>query len=74
MARPPFSYRALAAADSGALQPILKHKDLQRVLGCSRTTIYRWLALAKLPAPLKHSNGRIMGWTRQQIEALLTVD
>lgn len=34
MARAPFSYRSLAAADSGTLQPILKHKDLQRVLGC----------------------------------------
>lgn len=72
MARSPFSYRTLAAADSGTLQPILKHKDLQRVLGCSRTTIYRWIALAKLPSPLRHNNGRIMGWTKQQIEALLT--
>ncbi|MFM5018566.1 helix-turn-helix transcriptional regulator [Aeromonas dhakensis] len=72
MARAPFSYRSLAAADSGTLQPILKHKDLQRVLGCSRTTIYRWIELSKLPAPLKHNNGRVMGWTRQQIEAWLT--
>lgn len=68
MAKSPFSYRTLAAADSGALRLILKHKDLQRVLGCSRTTIYRWIVLSKLPAPLKHNNGRIIGWTRQQIE------
>jgi predicted DNA-binding transcriptional regulator AlpA len=71
MARSPFSYRILAAADSGALQPILKHKDLQRVLGCSRTTIYRWIESNKLPTPLRHNNGRIMGWTKQQIESLL---
>ncbi|WP_429014198.1 helix-turn-helix transcriptional regulator [Aeromonas veronii] len=51
---------------SGMIRP------LQRVLGCSRTTIYRWIELSKLPAPLKHNNGRIMGWTRQQIEAWLT--
>ncbi|HHQ4930143.1 MULTISPECIES: helix-turn-helix transcriptional regulator [Aeromonas] len=71
MPKAPFSYRTLAAADSGALQPILKHKDLQRVLGCSRTTIYRWIESNKLPMPLRHNNGRIMGWTKQQIETLL---
>ncbi|MBV7437096.1 helix-turn-helix domain-containing protein [Aeromonas sp. sif2416] len=71
MTRASFSYRSLAAADSGALQPILKHKDLQQVLGCSRTTIYRWIESNKLPTPLRHNNGRIIGWTKQQIEALL---
>lgn len=50
---------------------IIKMDELCRLFGCSRMTIYRWMAQQKLPLPLRHDSGRLIGWNRQDIDRML---
>ncbi|AYV39025.1 helix-turn-helix domain-containing protein [Aeromonas hydrophila] len=51
--------------------PIVKMKELCTLFGCSRMTIYRWMAHHKLPAPIRHNNKRLIGWDREAINTML---
>ncbi|HHQ4765680.1 TPA: helix-turn-helix transcriptional regulator [Aeromonas veronii] len=46
-------------------------KELCTLFGCSRMTIYRWIAHHKLPAPIRHNNKRLIGWDREVINTML---
>lgn len=54
--------------------PLIKMKELCRLFGCSRMTIYRWMKQRKLPSPIRHKNKRLIGWNWQEIEAMLKAD
>ncbi|WP_281704847.1 helix-turn-helix transcriptional regulator [Aeromonas taiwanensis] len=51
--------------------PIIKMTELCTLFGCCRMTVYRWIANNKLPAPIRHKNGRLIGWDRKAIKIML---
>jgi Predicted transcriptional regulator len=52
-------------------QRMLRIKIMLELLGCSRTTLYRWVNDGKFPQP-KMNGGRTLGWTYSQYEQWLT--
>lgn len=51
-------------------QRLLRISSMTDLLGCSRTTLYRWVQNGQFPAP-KMRSGRTLGWTVSQYEGWL---
>ena len=47
---------------------ILRHPDVQQMIGLSRSTIYRWSSNGSFPKPAK-LGPRAVGWPEAQIRA-----
>lgn len=48
---------------------LLRNSDLRRELKIGRSTIWRWVAEGRLPAPIRI--GRVTAWRRSDIAALI---
>ncbi|MCE3238974.1 MAG: transcriptional regulator [Gammaproteobacteria bacterium] len=50
---------------------ILRIKEVERVTGYSRATIYRKMNEKELPSSIKLGGGRAIGWLQSEIERWL---
>ena len=56
----------LALAD---IDPLLTDKEIARIFGCGRSTIWRWVSDGTMPKPLKI--GGMSRWRKSAIDALI---
>jgi predicted DNA-binding transcriptional regulator AlpA len=52
-------------------ESIIRTPELMVILNRSRSTIGRWVNQKQLPEPLRHENGRLIGWRRREINSFL---
>jgi len=51
-------------------QEFIKPRDLMRLYGISRSTVFRWIKKGVLPQPHRITR-RIVGWDRDEIKRVL---
>ena len=49
-------------------KPILRQKDIQKVLGISKATLTRWRFAGRFPKPIR-LGPRMLAWRRTDLEA-----
>ena len=52
-------------------ESIIRKSELCSLLGRSTSTIERWVKNKLLPEPVRHKNGRLIGWRRGDVYAYL---
>ncbi len=62
--------RKLDATDGGEAVSLLTALHVARRLSISRRTVWRWLALGRLPQPLRLSSSKVL-WQSEEIERFL---
>jgi len=51
-------------------QEFIKPRDLVRLYGINRSTVFRWIKSGRLPEPTRITC-RIVGWNRDEIKKIL---
>lgn len=52
-------------------ESIIRKKEVCDLLGRSESTIDRWVKNNQMPKPVRHLNGRMIGWRRSEIEVYI---
>ena len=50
------------------MMALIRKKELAEMLRVSTKTIDNWLKKGQLPVPFKTNEGRIVGWSRDQLD------
>jgi prophage regulatory protein len=65
--RPLLGDRTSTSQSPGALPAFYRLRDVMRICGLSRTTIYHRIAEGRFPSPV-HLGGRASGWSRAEMQ------